>query len=133
MCRIFEWKYSFKFAFLWRKLEFYTRVDKKMYLLIHNHILIVLLLYTQHRSLLSSFFTKRYFFLNSNPVTPNISAEICMNYYSGSWYSTNTFYLDFIITSYCMVLSAEFRFDDFIKFLIFDVLWLISTAFRQLK
>ena len=56
----------------WRKLEFYTRVHKKIYFCcslnykirdIYDHIAIVLALRTQHRTLLSIFFTKQYFFL----------------------------------------------------------------------
>ena len=36
-------------------------------MLIYNHIVIILTLRAQHRTLLSIFFTKQYFFLNSNP------------------------------------------------------------------
>ena len=36
-------------------------------MLIYNHIVIILTLRVQHRTLLSIFFTKQIFFLNSNP------------------------------------------------------------------
>ena len=34
----------------------------------YDHITIILVLHTQHRTLLCNFFMKQYFFLNSNPV-----------------------------------------------------------------
>ena len=61
------------------KLDFYTRVHKKyvslavFYIiktetLIYDHIAIMIMLRAQYRTLLSSFFTNQYFFLNSNPI-----------------------------------------------------------------
>ena len=76
MYRFCECKYSFKLALLWRKLEFYIRNHKKVYLLLlfnykiqdtYDHIAVVLALRAQHRTLLFIFFTKQYFLLNSNP------------------------------------------------------------------
>ena len=77
MCRFCECKYSFKLTFLQRKLEFYTKVHKKdvsfvaLYIiksgtLIYDHITIVLALHAQYWALLSNFFMKQYFFVNSN-------------------------------------------------------------------
>ena len=71
-------KYIFKLACLWRKLEFYTRVHTKIYLLLLFKsfkwwlvFMITSWLYScfthdiGHYYLIS--FTKQYFFLNSNP------------------------------------------------------------------
>ena len=77
MHRFCECKYSFKLTYLWKKLEFYTRVHKKMYLLlffksksgtvIYDNIMIILALRAQGRTILYNFITKQFFFLNSNP------------------------------------------------------------------
>ena len=62
MCRTFECKLTF----LWRKLEFYTRVHKKdpfcCSLYHYDHITIALMLQTQYRIVLSNFLKKQYFF-----------------------------------------------------------------------
>ena len=67
-------KYSFKLIFLWRELEFYTRVHEKMYIsfvalwiiksetIIYNHITIVLTLCIEDSKLLSKFFHETMFF-----------------------------------------------------------------------
>ena len=55
--------------------------------LIYDHIDIVLALCAQHRSLLSNFFTKQYFFLNSNPdfhyFSKNVNGPSCWMGISG--------------------------------------------------
>ena len=134
MYRFRECKYSFELTFLWKKLEFYTRVHEKMYLvalqiLKSETFIYDLITIEQQRTLLSIFFTKQHFFLNSNPrygykfffFFTNPLLQVRNTFYQGSQLLTLTFTLDHVFSSTLPLQSTIICFSYIARWCIFVV------------
>ena len=116
MYRFCHCKYSFTLTCLWRKLESYSRVHRKLCIfscsidplnrdIFFDQITIVLAPHAQHRTLLSDFFMKQYFFLNSNPVP--YFMFFCSMWKKRVRCRTKTILCTFYVLWSCVLVSVE--------------------------